>query len=268
MSIFSYKDYRSYIRQYIRQLPKKGRGELSKIAGHLQINTTLLSQIMSGLREFTSEQAYALSHYLAHTELEAEYFSLMVQISKAGNTQYKQHLEKKLALIQNESLKLAKRINSTKNLSEENRSIFYSSWIYSAIHLYTSIHDEGVRLEDVVKRFGLTRNKAVEILQFLVGAGLCRYDNNLYSMSIANTFLEFGSPHLIKHHANWRVMSLQKSEKLTPEELMYSGQFSLSKKDFLELRELLTEFLKKANAIVKDSKAEDIANLNIDLYWI
>ena len=52
------------------------------------------------------------------------------------------------------------------------------------------------------------------------------------------------------------------------DELMYTGQFSLSKKDFETLRENLTEFLKTTNQVVKESKAEDLACLNVDWFWI
>ncbi len=263
-----HKDYRSYLKHYIKALPRKGRGELSKIALHLRVNTTLLSQIMAGTREFSHEQSYSLSQYLAHTELETEYFSLLVQAARAGTHELKKHLEKKLGNIRTEALKLSKRIAHEKKLTEQQRAIFYSSWIYSAVHLYTSLEEKGVTTDQIATRFRLTKQKAVEIIQFLLSTGVCSETSGKYSMGVQSTFVERGSPFLQKHHSNWRIKAIQKSESIADSELMYSGQFSLSQKDFSILRERLADFLKEANQVVKDSKAEEIACLNIDWFWL
>ena len=62
--------------------------------------------------------------------------------------------------------------------------------------------------------------------------------------------------------------SKEKLRKLADEELMYSGQFSLSEKDFQKLRERMAEFLKGVNQTVKDSPAERLAAFNMDWFWI
>lgn len=268
MTIFEFKDYRAYLRHTIRHMPRKGRGELSKIAKHLRVNTTLISQIMSGSRELTPEQALSLSHYMAHTEIETEYFALLVQLSRAGTIELKRHLERKLENIKSEALQLSKRISHEKKLSDHERAIFYSSWLYSAVHLFTSTRDKGVTLDEIATRFALKKNTAADIIRFLVSSGICVERSGHYSMGVQSTFVERGSPYLLKHHSNWRIKAIQKSESMTDRELMYSGQFSLSRDDFDKLREELTDFLKRANQTVKDSKAEDVASLNIDWFWV
>src|SRR4051812_26541065 len=146
VSLFEFTDYRAYLRAHVARLPKNGRGELTRIAAHLAVNTTLLSQIMSGAREFTPEQAFALSAYLGHSVLEADYFSLLVQIERAGTKDLKDHLERKRKGLKTDALKLAARISHQKKLSDQDRAVFYSSWIYSAVHLYTSVGKNGVTL--------------------------------------------------------------------------------------------------------------------------
>ena len=74
MALFDCEDYRSYLRTYLKGLPKKGRGELSKIALHLKTNSTLLSQVFAGTRHFSAEQTYELSCYLGHSSIETDYF--------------------------------------------------------------------------------------------------------------------------------------------------------------------------------------------------
>ena len=268
MSIFNFTDYRDYLRHHLQQLPKNGRGELSKIAEHLGTNSTLLSQVLGGTRHFNSEQTYALSRYIGHTELELEYFSLLVQIDKAGSVDLKSHLRKRLLEVRGEAQKLSKRISHDKKLTDQQRAVFYSSWIYSAIHLLTSVEPKGFTLEEVMDRFDLSRARVIEILHFLSGSGLVTEDGARYKFGVKSTFVEKGSPYLLKHHSNWRIKAIQKSEVLADEELMYTGQFSLSEKDFGHLREKIADFLKNVNNTVKDSPSECLVALNVDWFRI
>ncbi|HEX4923122.1 MAG TPA: TIGR02147 family protein [Bdellovibrionales bacterium] len=268
MSLFTFENYRAYLRAYIRQLPNKGRGELTRIAQHLRVNTTLLSQVLSGGRDFSQEQAFALSEYLGHSEVEKDYFALLIQAERAGTKALRQHLEKKLRALRQEASKLAVRIEYQRKLTDSERSIFYSSWIYSAVHLFTSTAEKGVTLEEIAARFGQPRARAAEITSFLTQAGLCAETLGRYSMGTQSTFVEQGSPHLLRHHANWRVKAIQKSESISENEMMYTGQVSLSAKDFEVVREQLAELLKDVMRRVKESPAENVACLNLDWFWV
>jgi uncharacterized protein (TIGR02147 family) len=268
MSVFQFSDYRAYLRNHIEHLPKRGRGELSRMAQHLRVNSTLLSQVLAGNRNLSEEQTFELSTYLGHSSLESDYFTLLIQIDRAGSVNLKRHLEGKLKRLATEALKLSNRVAFEKKLSEQERAVFYSSWIYSAVHLFTSTKTEGVTIEEIAHRFRIPRNKAADLIHFLAQAGLVVETNNRYHMGTKSTFIERGTPFLLKHHSNWRIKAIQVSESISEEELMYSGQFSLSRNDFKILREALTECLRMINSTVKDSPAEELACLNIDWFWI
>ena len=95
-AFFEIHDYRTLIKNYLETLPNKGRGELAKIARHLEVNSTLVSQVMSGSRDFSHEQALELSQYMGLSELESEYFILLVQLEKAGTQNLKTYIRKQI----------------------------------------------------------------------------------------------------------------------------------------------------------------------------
>jgi uncharacterized protein (TIGR02147 family) len=268
MGIFDHSNYQDYLRAHIKSLPKNGRGELSKIAQILSINTTLLSQIMAGTRVFNSEQAYSLSMYLGHNELEMDYFALLVQFERASTHDLKSHLKKKIEALKAESLKLSRRVSYEKRLSEQERSIFYSSWIYSAVHIFTSLEEKGVTRDEISRKFSISKVQTSKIIQFLTSTGIIKESDGRFSPGVQSTFIEQGSPHLLKHHSSWRIKAIQKSEKLSDSELMVTGQYSLAREDFLFLREKLTEVIKTINKKVKDTKPEEIVCLNIDWFFL
>lgn len=266
--IFDFRDYRSYLKSYIRSLPKSGFGEAKKMAAHLSVSSTFISHVLSESKSLSAEQSTLLSEYLGHSELEAEYFYYLVQLDRAGNPALKKFCQKKLAEIKSKSLQLNKRLNFKKDFSEEQKSIFYSNPLYSAIHLFTSTKKNGVTIEEIQARFDIDRIKAIELMKFLKEANLCEQVDSHYKMGTQSTHIGANSPHLIKHHTNWRLRSIQAAENLLSEELMYTVNVSLSKKDFELLREEMVQFIDKFLKTVYPSPAEEIACFNVDFFWI
>lgn len=266
--IFNFNDYRSYLKTYVNSLPKRGFGEAKKIATYLSVSSTFVSHVLSGSKTLSTEQATLLADYLGHTDLESEYFYYLVQVDRAGNQSLKKFCQKKLSEIKSKSKQLNKRVEFKKDLSDEQKSIFYSSPLYSAIHLFTSIKSIGVTIEEIQARFDIDRAKVHEVLKFLKETGLCEQTNSHYKIGTQSTHIGAGSPHLLKHHTNWRLRAIHAAENLNPEELMYTVNVSLSKKDFESLREEMVQFIEKFLRTVYPSPAEDIACFNIDFFWL
>ncbi|OQW48217.1 MAG: hypothetical protein A4S09_13995 [Proteobacteria bacterium SG_bin7] len=256
------------MKNYIGNLPKKGRGEASRLANSLGVSTTLISQVLSGAKSLTPEQTQRLIAYLGLTSLEADYLTFMVHKERAGTADLKKYWNSKLSQIREDSLKISNRVKIDKILNDEERVVFYSSPLYSAIRLYTSVGENGKNLFEICERFEISRAKAANILNFLVKAGLCEEKNNRYLLGAQKTHLEHDSPHLLRHHSNWRSRAIYYSESLLESEMMYTAPVSLSRKDFEILREEMAVFIKKFLERVHNSSAEEIACLNLDFFWI
>lgn len=268
MSQFVHNDYRSFLREILEKRPRKGRGEMQKIAEHLRIHTTLISQIMSGLRELTDEQAFDLCGYLELTETESEYFQLLVKIERAGTQSYKLHLKNKLKEMREEVQKVSKRFTKADELTEAQKSIFYSSWIYSAIRLFCSTLEAGRSLEEVMQYFQITRTKAAEYLEFLVSAQLCENKNDLYQIGHQRTYIDRGSIYFLKHHLNWRMKSIERSEVATTDEKLYTVTMSVSQNDFVKIKDEISKLLNEILKISKTTEPEKLVCFNCDFFAI
>lgn len=265
ISIFNYLEYRDWIRKFLKSQPKQGRGQLTRLAETLRCNTTLLSQIMSGSRDFSDEQALETAEFFGLIGIERDYFLLLVQRAKAGSVSLKKYLSERLELIKLQSKELKNRVSDNRVLSEEDKTTFYSQWTYSAIRLFCSLGN-GKSLEEICEKFHLTRAKARDILQFLLRTGLCEEVNGIYKMGVQSTFVAQNSPHYQKHMTNWRMKSIAASELGNSEDFLITAPISLSEKDFELIRENLMQTLKSIVERVKDSKEETTACLNIDFF--
>lgn len=268
MNAFSAKNTREFIRNRLKTYPKAGRGQLAKIAKSLKIHTTLMSQILRGDRFFTPDQALAVTKFFGLSSIETEFFLMLLQLEKSYTEEYRDYALKRLEQIKTESLNISNRMSYDRKLSEEERSIFYSSWVYSAAHLFCSLKKNGVTAEETAIRLNVENTRAAEILNFLLSCGLCTASNGRYKINIQSTFIERGSPHLVKHHLNWRLKAMQKAEHLKDSEMMFTTQFSISRKDFGEIREALVRLISNTAKTVEHSPPEEMACMHLDLFWL
>jgi hypothetical protein len=222
---------------------------------------------LAGSRDLTLEQGQLVAEFFGLASLETDYFILLLQIERAGTTKLKEYWGAKLAEVKKSSLQVEKRVHKDRILTDYEKSIFYSSWLYSAVRAYSSI-GEGQTFDSMVQKFNVPRTKLTEIIQFLVNSGLCVEENGLIKAGPQRTHLELSSPFISKHHGNWRNKAIQKTESLSSEELMYTAPLSISKKDFLSFREECIALVKLLHERVKKTSPEEIACFNLDLYWI
>ena len=105
------------------------------------------------------------------------------------------------------------------------------------------------------------------ILRFLIGAGLAvKKEPGKYIQQRSMLHLDNASPFLIQHHSNWRLRAVQEISQAKIGQLHYSGVISLSKKDSLRVKEILSDALKQAIQVVRDSPEEQSSCINIDFF--
>jgi uncharacterized protein (TIGR02147 family) len=265
MSVYDFDEYKPLILGILKKMPQEGYGQFRKMAAHLQVNSVIISQIFKGNRELSPEQALDLSQYFGFSEMETEYFVLLVQKERAANHRLKSHLQTRIAKIREQSKDLKSRLPQDQQLSDEAKAIFYSNWYYSGIRLLSSI--PGFQnVDSIAEHFGLPRAHVKKATDFLLTHGLCVEEKGLLKMGPKVTHLESSSPLIARHHSNWRLRSMNSAENLSKEELMYTAPMSLSEKDFEWVRARLVELIESVVGRAKESDSERLACLNVD--WI
>lgn len=96
--------------------------------------------------------------------------------------------------------------------------------------------------------------------------GVCELKDGRFVMGKTHVHVANESPLVLKHHSNWRMKAMQKMDFRDDAELFFTAPMSISRKDFLVLREKLNVILKEVVEIAKASPAEDLFCLNIDFF--
>ncbi|MAV92469.1 MAG: hypothetical protein CL676_13705 [Bdellovibrionaceae bacterium] len=265
-SLFDYDDYRKYLRAVIQDKGAQAYGLKGKWALALNVSSSLMSQILSGKKGLTPDQASDLTDHLGFSELESDYFHLLVEWDRAATQRYQQKLKQKILNRREDAKKIRDRVPEYKELSDAKKAIYYSSWLYTGIRNLTALND--VRnIEDISLRLNVDREIAARVVHFLLESGLCleRADGTL-TYGPSQTHVENNSPFVNKHHQNWRFRGIQQMEMKRSKDLFFTSPMSLSEEAYDLIRKLLPEVVQKVFKISGPSESETTACLNIDFF--
>lgn len=256
-------DFREVIRMNLSQGQKRGAN--ARLAAAIGIHTTTLSQVLNGSKPLSLEHAALICDYFAFSDSETEYFLLLVQLARAGNTALEKKIRNQIDKIRREARNLAKSLRSQSELGFEDQAIFYSDWRYSAIRILCSI-DEYRSIDAIAEKLSLTRPEVKVRADFLVRVGLCSYDKGLLKPGPSYTHLPSDSPLISKLHGNIRVKSMDHHARLQDSDLVYSAFMAVSTDDVEKIRSVLKSAVERVNRIRENSGSESMQLLAID--WI
>jgi uncharacterized protein (TIGR02147 family) len=263
--VYSFNDYREFLRAHATQEPGKRSGELTRMAAAAGIFPSYLSQILNGRRDLNLDQAVKVADHCGMKKPERRYFLLLVQLARAGSQRLKDETLSEMEDLRENHLRLSSRLPNQRELSLSEMTEFYSTWQYIAIRLYTAIPAYQT-VSSLSAKLGVGEKQVRVILDFLVKTGLCvEYEAGKYSYTTAHMHLASDQPTVLRHHANWRLYALNRHAILDPaRELAYSGIFALSAKDVYKIRALLPGWIDQVREITDPSPSRQVFCLNLD----
>jgi uncharacterized protein (TIGR02147 family) len=265
LSIFEYANYRSYLEAWIDSLGSRSYGSKGRIAEALGISSSLVSQIMKGEKTLTPDQTSDLCEFLGLNEIETDYLHLLVDFDRAGTPRYRDKLQRKISNLQKQSRDLGKRVPRNKELSDEQRAIYYSSWLYTGVRNLTAIpglNQPGAIAEHLNIDVGLV----ARVTRFLIENGLCIENNGKITYGPASIHVDKDSPFVNKHHQNWRFQAIHQMEKKRDQDIFFTSPMSLSVAAAEEIRKMIPNVVQSVMKITGPSPSEITACLNIDWF--
>lgn len=265
-NIFEYDNYRSYLQGWIASQGKESYGIKGKIASALRISSSLLSQILKSEKSLTPDQTSDLCDFLALNDLESEYLHALVDFDRAANVKYRNKLQKKIQQLKKQSLKIGKRVPHDKELTEEQKAIYYSSWLYTGVRNLAALKNMNTAL-GMANHLGLEPQLVQKALHFLLENGFCKeLENGGITYGPAMIHIDKESPFVNMHHRNWRQRALHQMESRRDEDIFYTSPLSLSEAAAEEIRSMIPHFIQSIIKISGPSESEKVVCMNIDWF--
>ncbi len=263
ISVFDFKDYREYLRAWIDQ--QEGRGASSRLAETMGISPSMMSLIMKADKNLTAEQGMELVEYLALNELESDYFFVLLEMGRSGSHKLTQRLDKKRDQLLKQARKISNRVKKDMELTEEQKSIYYSSWLYTGVRNLAACPDYH-DLHKIAEHLKIPYETLQPIVDFLVENNLCKLEKGQLSYGPQHTHQGSDSPYVNQQHRNWRLKANEIMEFRRETDLFYTCPMSLSDEAFDQVRKMLPTFIQQVLKVVGPSPSEKVACFGIDFF--
>ena len=255
-SIFEYRDYKRFLKDYLSAQPKGGRGLRSELARVSQTKTTYVSSVLNAQAHFNQEQALRIAQFLGLSQKQSHYFLLLLNYARAGSKELRQFYEQEIQQAQEKSVVIQDRLKQKTVLGPEEQAIYYSAWYYAAVHMALTV-DSLRSPEALARHFKLPLKLIQNVLEFLESVGLAQRQTQGFVPGQSYLHLGRDSPYLLKHHSNWRLKAIQSVELNRKSDLHYSAAVTLSKEDSIQVKEVLVQAIEKAQKRIAESPAEE-----------
>lgn len=271
MSIYSSLSYREIIKDKIKAAKKAGKKEgVVKIAENTGLHGSFLSSVLSENTHLNEDQLFALTDYLEFTASESEYVQLLHAAERSVNNKRKKKLEIRIEEIQEEQRRTEKHLAAKKaNHNSLDFIEYYSDPYYKIIHVFLGIEAFSKNTDTLIEHLSISKKQLNLYLEKLERFGFISRSKTTAKVLNRNFHLSkeafICKPHqmAMRQLSNYKVNSTEDKKKET-----VSVTFSGTKKTYENVHLKFLQFLKDCESDVKGAKAEEVFQINFDLfYW-
>lgn len=263
--IFEFEDYKSYLLSMEQQKSIYQRGFRTRMAEELGCQNTYITHVLNNTANFSLEQGLGVAKFLNLQETEKRYFLLLIEYQRAGTTELKQYFFADINQLREKNLNIQQRIPKATTLSVEAQTIYYSHWMYAAIHMITTLKIHRT-LSAIIDALKLPEESIKSAILFLISVGLLEEKNQELHPTLIQLHLGKESHQIRQHHTNWRIAAIDSLVQVEKNDIHYSTVSTLSKADVEKIKARLVQEIQNYTQIVQTSKEETMYGFNLDFY--
>lgn len=265
-SLFDYFDYRVYLQDYFASKGQRS-GEKSAFCKSAQIQTSFLSQVLSGQVDLSLEHAYRANQHFKHDRWASEYFLNAVQMARAGSAELRDYFKSKLEDLRDEQNKIANRVDTNIEFTDQQRAQYFSSWHYAAIHMMGTLKPART-LVGIAEELKLPLAAVQEVVDFLRIHGFLKLTGDRLVIGPSRIHLGSDSTYIKNHHTNWRLKAIQDLDKKDASSLHYSVTYSIARKDAELIKSKIVNLIQENIKIVEPSSEEVLMCSLMDFFAV
>jgi DNA-binding MarR family transcriptional regulator len=264
---FQYNEYRRFLND-ICASEHAPRGYRAALARSAECQAAYLSQVLREKAHLTEDQLLGIGNFLELKLPEIEFLMLLMRHEKAGTPKLKKYLNSSIEKLRREQLNLKNWLDADSlNLSHEILLQYLSTWIPSTVHLLTS-SPEFCTPAKIAQRLSLTQDKVSETLFFLEKYGFVEREGSQWKFKSGSKHLEKDSPlqHLLQ--VGRRELVSRSLTQGSPASMHFSSVFTLSEKDLMEIKDVMTRSIERSHNLIQASGTEKLACICIDVFEV
>lgn len=172
---------------------------------------------------------------------------------------------KKIKEISDELSQKIKQRKDTEEISEEFKTLYYSNWLFSAIHTLTSIADFQT-VGSIAGKLNLSESMVLQVLKSLIEMGLVSKNKDKYLHNGNSIYLKRDAAQVYSLHLQTRLEAVKRSYEKN--DVHFTNMFSVSKADVEVIRSQITTLIETHRKTVHNSGAEIACVFSCDFFVV
>ena len=270
MNIFSYLSYREIIKKLLSERRRQVRLTYAALAERARIQKTYLSKVIHGTADLNADQMHLLCEALDIAGDEYEYMQLLLERTRTTLASRREILTRKISRLQAEHLD-SKKVLRAESVDPAQQlpqlAAYYLDPYALLVHTFLSVPRYQKDPQRVAAALGLSPTHLQRLFRVLAEAGILEWRGGQAHFLKAHLQLAKNSPlsgahqALIKNLSSAQIARVEDHQKFS---LLVT--FSANEKTRAALHERLLDFLKTAEPLVQDAPAEDVYQMNLELF--
>ena len=264
MEVFDFTDYRLFIDSKIKSYPQKGYGIQSKLAEAIGAHSSFVTSVLKSERQLTPEHAVGVANFFNMTALEKEYFMELVNLDRAGTPALREYHSDKIKILKQKSRSIKDVVKSKIELTQEQKSVYYMDWRFSAIRAACSLPD--MTVQKIAEKLNLKESVVRKSTERLAEFGLIKDEGGILVFGPAFVKLDADDPLIYRYHSNWREQALRFYDREEENDLHNTLVLSLSAEDAAKIKASLKKSVEELLKTVEPSPSEELWCLCLDWF--
>jgi uncharacterized protein (TIGR02147 family) len=264
ISVFAFSAYKPFFKAYLRA-QKDNWGIMTKLAKAAGCQRPYLSKVLSGEAHLMPAQAYGLCRFWKFSGEETEYFLGLLEIERAGSSDYREYWIRKTLETKNRHENISKVVERNAAAGDEKDLLYYSSWYWTAIHILVSIPEYQTE-RAISERLALPIPQVRSVLETLEKWGCVRREKSFWKFGSREQHISKDSPLAVFHHSNWRQQAIANAQRRDPSSVHFTVVQSLSKHDYDRVKELVLDCIHKVSEVAGPSQEEKLMCFSCDFF--
>lgn len=274
MEILDYDDYKTALKEAVKSNRRSRKSlTLRYLAEQLPIQYTYLSKALNDSKTHLNEDhLFRASRILGLLPDETEYLLTLRAQALASSSERKEYLQSKIdQLKRGRHLQAENQVWSSNALKHQMEYLFNPLAVLVKVALPIKEVQRNPKI--LCQKLGITVHELRQTLAILEANGYLELKSDgITIQAIKKGQVHFGKDHpLMRVHQNLIRTAINDTLLKTSEEDKHSflATFTADRKTYEKIREEFERFLKKVQALVGDSRHENVFQLSFDLFkWL
>lgn len=269
MNVFDHVTFHGYLLGKIQENKAvyRYRTRLAEVAG---CQPSFLSQVLGKKATLTLDHGLRLAKFWELSRVETDAVLCLLQAEKASSEQTRNYFEARFQDLQRQSETVVGRIAQKGAVSvsvqkSENRNHFYSDWRPATLLLALTL--PGARsAKELSVHLNWPEAEVEKGLQKLELWQFAKRRGDVWSAVSRDLHLNREAFIYSFNHLVWRQKSNRELARSTDHGAFFTGQYSLSRKDAIQLRKLILDLIQESRDLALKSESEQLVAFNVDYF--